>query len=80
MAISRRSLLKGVAAAGGTAAANTLPAHAARERKTAPSDARGMLYDTTLCIGCKACVTSCKEANQLPPDTRTEGHSRSRKL
>lgn len=73
MAISRRSLLKTVAAVGGTAAASAVPAHASRERKTAPSDARGMLYDTTLCIGCKACVRACKEANDLPADTRTPG-------
>ena len=25
-----------------------------------------MLYDATLCIGCRACVTSCKEANAMP--------------
>jgi Fe-S-cluster-containing dehydrogenase component len=34
-----------------------------------PADARGMLYDTTLCIGCKACVVACREANGLEPDT-----------
>ncbi|NNC40838.1 MAG: hydrogenase 2 operon protein HybA [Acidimicrobiia bacterium] len=73
MAISRRSLFKGVAAAGGTVAASTLPAHAARERRKAPEDALGMLYDTTLCIGCKACVRSCKEANDMPADRRTPG-------
>jgi Fe-S-cluster-containing dehydrogenase component len=73
MALSRRSILKGIAAAGGTAATQAIPAHAARERRAAPEDARGMLYDTTLCIGCKACVRACKEANDLPADTRTEG-------
>lgn len=26
----------------------------------------GMFYDATLCIGCKACETACKEANGLP--------------
>jgi Fe-S-cluster-containing dehydrogenase component len=25
-----------------------------------------MLYDATRCIGCRACVTACKEANELP--------------
>ena len=25
----------------------------------------GMLYDTTRCIGCKACVVACREANDL---------------
>lgn len=27
-----------------------------------------MLYDTTKCIGCKACVVACAEANNLEPD------------
>ncbi len=34
-----------------------------------PADAVGMLYDTTLCIGCKTCVVACREANGKPPDT-----------
>ena len=32
-----------------------------------------MLYDTTLCIGCKTCVVACQEANDLEPDTGAEG-------
>src|ERR1051326_7825137 len=32
------------------------------------SDAVGLLYDTTRCVGCKACVVACKEANEMPPD------------
>lgn len=72
MNINRRTLLKGVAATAGAAAAGAAPA-LARERKQAAPGAVGMLYDTTLCIGCKACVRACKEANDLPPDTRTPG-------
>jgi len=26
----------------------------------------GMRYDSTLCVGCRACVTACKEANDMP--------------
>jgi Fe-S-cluster-containing dehydrogenase component len=33
-------------------------------------DARGLLYDSTRCIGCRACVTKCKEANGNPSDRR----------
>ncbi len=73
MAFDRRSLLKGMATAGAAAAAGTVPAEAARPRKVAPEDAMGMLYDTTLCIGCKACVRACKDANGLPADTTTPG-------
>ena len=72
MAVDRRAILKGAAAAGVAALAGPAAA-VARERKTAPADAIAMLYDTTLCIGCKACVRACKEANGLPADTRTEG-------
>ncbi len=66
---SRRSFLKGMACAGVTIASSALPATASDKRE-APPDAVGMLYDTTLCIGCKACVVACHEANDLPPDNR----------
>jgi len=68
MSTSRRQflqLLQGLAIAGGASAA--LPA-AARERKQAPADAVGMLFDSTRCIGCRACVEKCKESNGLPSD------------
>jgi Fe-S-cluster-containing dehydrogenase component len=74
--LNRRLLFKGVAAAGATAVATAAPAAAKRPRKVAPDDATAMLYDTTLCIGCKACVRACKEANNLPPDTSTPGMER----
>src|SRR3954464_15594434 len=36
----------------------------------------GMLTDTTLCIGCKACEVACKQWNQLPMDNfGWTGHS-----
>jgi Fe-S-cluster-containing dehydrogenase component len=64
MSFSRRSLLKGAVAAG---AATTLVGRAeAREHVEPSAEAVGMLYDSTRCIGCRACVTKCKEANGLP--------------
>lgn len=75
MTLSRRDVLKSlgtgtaVAAAG---AAATLPVQAA-EPKGAPADAVGMLYDATVCIGCKACVAACTTANGLIPDTTLSG-------
>jgi Fe-S-cluster-containing dehydrogenase component len=66
MDTDRRSLLKTVAAA---ATLSVIPAVAnARERRVAPTDAVGLLYDTTRCVGCKACVVACKEANQMAAD------------
>jgi len=68
MGVNRRALLKSVVATGAAVAAGTAPA-VARTRRTAPPDALGMLYDTTRCIGCKACVVACAQANDLTPDT-----------
>jgi Fe-S-cluster-containing dehydrogenase component len=68
--ISRRGMLKGVAAAGAAAAAGRA---GARARRTLPPDAVGMLYDSTRCIGCRTCVVKCKEANGLPPSRTQDG-------
>ncbi len=35
---------------------------------SAPTDGKGFLTDTSLCIGCKACEVACKQWNQLPMD------------
>jgi Fe-S-cluster-containing dehydrogenase component len=67
MSISRRDLLKGAVAVG-AAAAVAGPAEA-REAVEPDADAVGMLYDSTLCIGCRACVTKCQEVNGFPYDT-----------
>ncbi len=69
MTVTRRDLLKGLVAAGTVATVGIPVAPAsARERKKAPDDAVGMLYDATRCVGCKACMVKCKEANGLPPE------------
>jgi Fe-S-cluster-containing dehydrogenase component len=72
MTISRRDFLKGVAAGG--AALGASGAAQARPNLTMPPEAVGLLFDSTLCIGCKACVAACKQANNLPPDTGLPGH------
>jgi Fe-S-cluster-containing dehydrogenase component len=66
MTMDRRTMLKGLAVAGAGAAATSAakPAQAS-VRVEAPADAVGMLYDATKCIGCQACVTACKTANDL---------------
>jgi Fe-S-cluster-containing dehydrogenase component len=33
-----------------------------------------LLYDATLCVGCKACVAACKAANDNPPEFSTNDH------
>jgi len=67
MSLSRRSALKTLAAAGAAVASTAVPA-SAREPKRAPADAVGLLYDATLCVGCKACMVACREANGLEPE------------
>ena len=70
MSISRREFLRSAAGAVATAVAAPVAEAAApfapREPKPLPPKAVGMLYDSTLCIGCKACVVACKEANGNP--------------
>ncbi len=68
--VNRRGMFRILQA--GAAAAVIVPKAQARvaedQIRYAPKGAYAMLYDTTLCIGCKACVTACNEANQLRPD------------
>jgi len=68
MTMDRRQFLKGMLAGGAVAAvAAPMPAEA-RGNLTMPPKAMGLLYDSTLCVGCKACVSACKESNHLPPE------------
>lgn len=62
--MKRRDFLK--AAAGATALCGAGLAEARPNLEPAPN-AVGMLFDSTLCIGCKACVSACKETNGMPP-------------
>ena len=73
MGTDRRTALKILAgaaaatAAGAATATGTAEAAATTPRQV-PEEAVGMLYDTTLCIGCKACVVACREANGMPTE------------
>lgn len=71
MGISRRTALKGLVVAG-AAVAGAKPARASTPIGI-PDDALGLLYDTTKCIGCKACVVACREANNLKADPGWSG-------
>ncbi len=67
--MNRRQFLE---AAGAGALAAVSGGATARPNKTPLPNAIGMLYDATLCIGCKACVSACKDANGMPPETSLE--------
>jgi len=67
--LSRRKFLQGAAAGAVTAVAAPVAEatpFGPREPKQLPPKAVGMLYDSTLCVGCKACVSACKQANGMP--------------
>jgi Fe-S-cluster-containing dehydrogenase component len=65
--MKRRDFLK--AAGGGALVAATASGTAeARPNKEPPANAVGMLYDSTLCVGCQACMSECKRINGMPPE------------
>ena len=66
--ISRRELLKGAAVAGASLAVVGGGSAEAREAVEPGAEAVGMLFDSTRCVGCRACQTACKKANKLPAD------------
>lgn len=67
MGITRRAALQTMLVAGATAAG--AKGAGAAVLPTPPADALGLLYDATLCIGCKTCTIACRDANGLAPDT-----------
>src|SRR4051812_17247774 len=71
MGITRRAALKTMIAGGAAVAgvATGTKTTSAAVLPTPPADAVGLLYDATLCIGCKTCVVACQDANGLPRDT-----------
>jgi Fe-S-cluster-containing dehydrogenase component len=72
---NRRDFLKGVLASSGAAAATLAPAPAcARDNLVRPPEGLGLLYDSTLCVGCQACVAACKQVNENPAEFRTIDH------
>ena len=68
MSIDRRRFLKLAGSTAGVAAATTSGVAQARPNKKMPEEALGLLFDGTLCIGCRACMPACKDANDMPPE------------
>ncbi len=61
--MNRRHFFK--LATGGALLAGIAPAGRAAAQNKAPiPGALGMLYDSTLCVGCQACVAKCQQVNQ----------------
>ncbi len=64
MNLQRRDFFKVLSA--GVVTATTSRTAFARPTKTMPPESVGLLYDATLCIGCKACEVGCKTRNNKP--------------
>jgi Fe-S-cluster-containing dehydrogenase component len=75
MNLTRRGFLRGTAVSGAAAVcvgAAPVASAEVREEKILPPQAVGLLFDSTLCVGCKACVVACREANETHPEFHTE--------
>lgn len=60
---SRRSFLKTLGFGGAALVSGAACLARASEQSTLNNEALGMLYDATMCVGCKACMTACKRVN-----------------
>jgi formate dehydrogenase iron-sulfur subunit len=65
MKITRRGFLEVAAIGAGVASAGT--ASASTDAPAGATDSPGVLVDTTLCVGCRACEAACAETNGNPP-------------
>src|SRR5512142_414002 len=65
MEFSRRKFLK-LAGAAGAAGAALKPGTVHAFGGVALGRGRGLLIDTTRCVGCRACEAACSEKNRLP--------------
>ncbi|MCG6956567.1 MAG: 4Fe-4S dicluster domain-containing protein [Gemmatimonadetes bacterium] len=64
--MDRRDLFKTACVAGASALVGRNLAAQGRERVGGGGEAMGVLVDTTLCLGCRACERACAEAKGLP--------------
>ena len=65
MSISRRGFF-GTAAGAGVLAASSTAKAGGLQHFTGYPEGYGLLHDTTLCVGCRACERSCTQVNKLP--------------
>ena len=65
MKLNRRTFFKVAGTAGAAALAPARTASAATSAEVLDAGRRGVLVDTTKCIGCRACEAACSETNRL---------------
>lgn len=71
--LSRRRALQLMAGAGVGSTIATPASAAASDAAASADEAVAMLFDTTRCIGCKACMAECNRVNGIEPDTGADG-------
>jgi Fe-S-cluster-containing dehydrogenase component len=64
--VSRREILKTLAAAGGITLIGGQTDVFGANKLSGHPDRRGMLTDLTECVGCRSCEKACNQANRLP--------------
>ena len=71
MNVTRRNFLQAAVAVAGVAALEAVSSTSRKvyaiEDFAGHPDRFGMLTDTTMCVGCRACERACNRANNLPP-------------
>lgn len=72
MTITRRDFLKMTGTSLGALALPSSPVKL-KSVKPSPEDSASMLYDSTICVGCRACQTACKVRAGLPHETDSSG-------
>jgi formate dehydrogenase iron-sulfur subunit len=72
MPISRRDFLKMAGAGLGGVAMLSAPLPVSAKAIEAENSA-SMLYDASICVGCRACQTACKKRSNLPKETDSQG-------
>ncbi len=70
MAISRRKFLGIIGTTGFSTVFGSSANAATNKHFTGYPESLGVLHDTVLCVGCRACEEACNKVNELPPPDR----------
>ena len=73
MTVDRRDFLKMSGAGLGSLALSSYGSSNGALHNPEADDDHSVLYDATICVGCKACQVACKRRSNLPPDLDSEG-------
>lgn len=69
MQVNRRDFIKAVGIGAGAVAGLSVSQPALAASNSGNSQGKAMLYDSSKCVGCRACQTACKEWNNMPAES-----------